>query len=142
MERRLNEGAGKREIPEKTRRPTASSGTIPTCESPVTRPGIEPGSPWWEASVLIAQPPWPRKPKQHEARRPVVFSGYLPTPESWLEVETQRDEDGGGNGRTPRKSPRHGNVRCTHHMKAPPPKVSHLPRPGIEPGTAGVRLTN
>ncbi|KAJ8866269.1 hypothetical protein PR048_032112 [Dryococelus australis] len=39
---------GKREIPEKTRRPTASSGTIPTCESPVTRPGIEPGSPWGE----------------------------------------------------------------------------------------------
>ncbi|KAJ8872710.1 hypothetical protein PR048_026323 [Dryococelus australis] len=32
MERRRNEGAGKREIPEKTRRPTASSGTIPTCE--------------------------------------------------------------------------------------------------------------
>ncbi|KAJ8880396.1 hypothetical protein PR048_016865 [Dryococelus australis] len=30
---------------------------IPTCESAVTRPGIEPGSPWWEASVLIAQPP-------------------------------------------------------------------------------------
>ncbi|KAJ8870037.1 hypothetical protein PR048_029048 [Dryococelus australis] len=36
-------GRGKREIPEKTRRPTASSGTIPTCENPVTRPGIEPG---------------------------------------------------------------------------------------------------
>ncbi|KAJ8867390.1 hypothetical protein PR048_031191 [Dryococelus australis] len=52
-------GPGKREILEKTRRPTASSGTIPTCESPVTRPGIEPGSPWWEASVLIAHPPWP-----------------------------------------------------------------------------------
>ncbi|KAJ8890927.1 hypothetical protein PR048_010436 [Dryococelus australis] len=51
-------GGGKREIPEKARRPTASSGTIPTCENPVTRPGIEPwGSPWWEASVLIAQPP-------------------------------------------------------------------------------------
>ncbi|KAJ8872792.1 hypothetical protein PR048_026408 [Dryococelus australis] len=30
-----------------------------TSENPVTRPGIEPGSPWWEASVLIAQPPWP-----------------------------------------------------------------------------------
>ncbi|KAJ8880340.1 hypothetical protein PR048_016807 [Dryococelus australis] len=30
-------------IPEKTRRPTASSGTIPTCQNPVTRPGIEPG---------------------------------------------------------------------------------------------------
>ncbi|KAJ8889325.1 hypothetical protein PR048_008824, partial [Dryococelus australis] len=52
-------GRGKREIPENTRRPTASSGTIPTCENPVNRPGIEPGSPWWEASVLIAQPPWP-----------------------------------------------------------------------------------
>ncbi|KAJ8893087.1 hypothetical protein PR048_005670 [Dryococelus australis] len=47
-------GQGKREIPEKTRRPTASSRTIPTCENPVTRPGIEPGSPLWEASVLIA----------------------------------------------------------------------------------------
>ncbi|KAJ8877521.1 hypothetical protein PR048_021976 [Dryococelus australis] len=47
-------GRGKLEIPEKTRRPTASSGTIPTCENPVTRSGIEPGSPWWEASVLIA----------------------------------------------------------------------------------------
>ncbi|KAJ8871023.1 hypothetical protein PR048_027326 [Dryococelus australis] len=57
MERRRNGGAGKWEISEKTRRPTASSGTVPTCENPVTRPGIEPGSPWWEASVLIAQPP-------------------------------------------------------------------------------------
>ncbi|KAJ8869789.1 hypothetical protein PR048_028797 [Dryococelus australis] len=40
MERRRNEGGGKREIPEKTRRPTASSGTISTCENPVTRPGL------------------------------------------------------------------------------------------------------
>ncbi|KAJ8892991.1 hypothetical protein PR048_005572 [Dryococelus australis] len=32
----------KRGIPEKTRRQTASSGTIPTCENSVTRPGIEP----------------------------------------------------------------------------------------------------
>ncbi|KAJ8867652.1 hypothetical protein PR048_031455 [Dryococelus australis] len=50
-------GREKLDIPEKTRRPTASSGTIPTCENPVTRPGIEPGSPWWEASVLTARPP-------------------------------------------------------------------------------------
>ncbi|KAJ8895391.1 hypothetical protein PR048_000723 [Dryococelus australis] len=34
MEQRWNESAGKREIPEKTRRPTASSGTMPTCENP------------------------------------------------------------------------------------------------------------
>ncbi|KAJ8881817.1 hypothetical protein PR048_018303 [Dryococelus australis] len=50
-------GRGKREIPDKTHRPTASSGTISTCESPVSRTGIEPGSPRWEASVLTAQPP-------------------------------------------------------------------------------------
>ncbi|KAJ8875471.1 hypothetical protein PR048_023366 [Dryococelus australis] len=48
-------GRGKREIPLKTRRPTASS--IPTCENPVTQPGIEPGSPWWETSRLTTQSP-------------------------------------------------------------------------------------
>ncbi|KAJ8868337.1 hypothetical protein PR048_029853 [Dryococelus australis] len=60
MERRRNERAGVNgRFPRKTRRPTASSGTIPTCKSSVTRPGIEPGSPWWKVSVLIAQPPRP-----------------------------------------------------------------------------------
>ncbi|KAJ8895590.1 hypothetical protein PR048_000926 [Dryococelus australis] len=56
-----DDGWGKRENPKKTRRPTASSGTTRTCENTVTRPGIEPASPWWEASRLTAQPPWPRK---------------------------------------------------------------------------------
>ncbi|KAJ8869144.1 hypothetical protein PR048_030712 [Dryococelus australis] len=52
-------GWGKREIPEKNR--PASSGTIPTCESPrMARPGIEPGSPWCEASDLTARPPRPQ----------------------------------------------------------------------------------
>ncbi|KAJ8870248.1 hypothetical protein PR048_029269 [Dryococelus australis] len=60
MERRRNEkGQGKREVPEKTRRPTAWSGTTPICKNPVTRPWIEPDSPWWEASRLTAQPTWP-----------------------------------------------------------------------------------
>ncbi|KAJ8867451.1 hypothetical protein PR048_031253 [Dryococelus australis] len=37
------QGRGKREIPEKTRRPAASSVTIPTCEKPgATPPGTEP----------------------------------------------------------------------------------------------------
>ncbi|KAJ8867216.1 hypothetical protein PR048_031011 [Dryococelus australis] len=41
-------GQGKREIPEKTHRPAASSSTIPTCEYPeVTRPATEHGSPWY-----------------------------------------------------------------------------------------------
>ncbi|KAJ8870839.1 hypothetical protein PR048_027139 [Dryococelus australis] len=39
---------GKREIPEKTRRPASSSGKIPACENlGATPPGIEPSSPWW-----------------------------------------------------------------------------------------------
>ncbi|KAJ8889754.1 hypothetical protein PR048_009256 [Dryococelus australis] len=54
-------GWEKWEIPEKTRRPTASSGTIFTCENPVTRPGIKPGSSWWEASLVCA--PWSAGPE-------------------------------------------------------------------------------
>ncbi|KAJ8877406.1 hypothetical protein PR048_021860 [Dryococelus australis] len=58
----------------------ASSGTIPTCENPgVNRPGIEPGSPWWETSGLTAQPPWaPRilqKLEGSRARAAVVVGG-------------------------------------------------------------------
>ncbi|KAJ8866094.1 hypothetical protein PR048_033618 [Dryococelus australis] len=47
-------GRGKREIPEKARR------TFPLAKVRVTRPEIESGHPWWEASVLIAQPPRPQ----------------------------------------------------------------------------------
>ncbi|KAJ8871173.1 hypothetical protein PR048_027479 [Dryococelus australis] len=46
MDQRRNArgGGGGRDITEKTHLPVASSGTIPTCESPgVIRPGIEPG---------------------------------------------------------------------------------------------------
>ncbi|KAJ8873983.1 hypothetical protein PR048_024823 [Dryococelus australis] len=50
---KISMGREIREIPDKTRRPTASSDTIPTCEKSVTRPGIEPGLPWSEASVHI-----------------------------------------------------------------------------------------
>ncbi|KAJ8886290.1 hypothetical protein PR048_012500 [Dryococelus australis] len=40
------QGRGKREIPEKTRRPVPSSDTVPTCENlGMTSPGFEPGSP-------------------------------------------------------------------------------------------------
>ncbi|KAJ8866687.1 hypothetical protein PR048_032548 [Dryococelus australis] len=50
----------KREIPEKTPRQGESSGTIPTRENPgATPPGIEPGSPGWEASSLDTTPPRP-----------------------------------------------------------------------------------
>ncbi|KAJ8883541.1 hypothetical protein PR048_015385 [Dryococelus australis] len=46
---RANEGRGTRETPEETRRLVASTE--------VTRPAIEPGSPWWEAIRLTAKPP-------------------------------------------------------------------------------------
>ncbi|KAJ8897086.1 hypothetical protein PR048_002432 [Dryococelus australis] len=50
------------EISEKTRRPAASSCTLPTCENQgLIWPGIELGSPWWEESGLTTIPPWPRE---------------------------------------------------------------------------------
>ncbi|KAJ8898104.1 hypothetical protein PR048_003464 [Dryococelus australis] len=49
----------KREIPEKKNPPT--NGIVRhdshVRKSRVARPGIEPGSPWWEASRPTAQPP-------------------------------------------------------------------------------------
>ncbi|KAJ8873960.1 hypothetical protein PR048_024800 [Dryococelus australis] len=68
-------GRGKREIPEKTRRPTVSSG----CENPVTRPRIDPGSPWWEASVLIAQPPCPVSQSNMSVRNAKRFTAMVAT---------------------------------------------------------------
>ncbi|KAJ8883193.1 hypothetical protein PR048_015033 [Dryococelus australis] len=57
MEQHRNEGAGETGDPEKTRRPAVSSGTISPFENPgVTRPGIEPCSPWWEASSATTAP--------------------------------------------------------------------------------------
>ncbi|KAJ8871698.1 hypothetical protein PR048_028025 [Dryococelus australis] len=48
----LDQDAGKTGDPEKTRRPTASFCTIPTCENPVTRPGIEPAAPPHSLALL------------------------------------------------------------------------------------------
>ncbi|KAJ8868465.1 hypothetical protein PR048_029993 [Dryococelus australis] len=57
MEQRRNVSRRNRETPEETRRSEALSGMIPTYKNPgVTRPGIEPSSPWFKASSLTAQP--------------------------------------------------------------------------------------
>ncbi|KAJ8897436.1 hypothetical protein PR048_002782 [Dryococelus australis] len=48
---------GRQEGPEKTRLLTATPVMIPSAESRVTPPGIEPGSPWREASSLTTTPP-------------------------------------------------------------------------------------
>ncbi|KAJ8867730.1 hypothetical protein PR048_031533 [Dryococelus australis] len=59
LDRRSSAGIGKRgkrESPEKTRRPAALSGTIPRCVSlVVTPPGIEPGSPRRELRLLCTR---------------------------------------------------------------------------------------
>ncbi|KAJ8882876.1 hypothetical protein PR048_014698 [Dryococelus australis] len=71
-------GRGKREILEKTRRLTTSSGTISTGESAVNRPGIESGSPWWEASRLTTQPPRPPMTKRIRFFSYVYYTTILP----------------------------------------------------------------
>ncbi|KAJ8888287.1 hypothetical protein PR048_007774 [Dryococelus australis] len=38
-------------------------------KSGVSRPGIEPRSPWWEASMLTAQPLWPPQKRELHQRR-------------------------------------------------------------------------
>ncbi|KAJ8877679.1 hypothetical protein PR048_022134 [Dryococelus australis] len=56
------QGRGKGDIPEKTRRPAASSGTIFKCKnSGATNLGIEACLPTWEVSSLTTRPPRPRK---------------------------------------------------------------------------------
>ncbi|KAJ8883905.1 hypothetical protein PR048_015760, partial [Dryococelus australis] len=72
--------------PEKTRRPAASSGTIPTCANPaMTLPGIEPSSPRWEASSLsIASPRSPggtvvvRPLTSHQGEQSSIPGGVAP----------------------------------------------------------------
>ncbi|KAJ8891859.1 hypothetical protein PR048_004414 [Dryococelus australis] len=55
MEQRRNERGGHGRSPRKP----ADQRHRPARKSGVIRPGIEHGSPWWEASRLTAQPPWP-----------------------------------------------------------------------------------
>ncbi|KAJ8878333.1 hypothetical protein PR048_018910 [Dryococelus australis] len=65
-------GGGKRDIPEKTRRPAASSGMIPICENPgVTSPGIELGSPRREA--ICKKTKW-EIPKLRQSFREITLS--------------------------------------------------------------------
>ncbi|KAJ8871892.1 hypothetical protein PR048_028232 [Dryococelus australis] len=48
-------------------------------KSGVTQPGIRPGSPWWEASKLTAQPPWPLR---GEDALYMVYCSNRPSPSS------------------------------------------------------------
>ncbi|KAJ8885892.1 hypothetical protein PR048_012098 [Dryococelus australis] len=104
-------GRRKQDIFEKTRQPAASSGTIPTCENPgVTRLGIEPGSPWWEASRITAY-----LNSKFTFKKTVTGSrwsgGKL---DLWSSAGIK---GGGGNGSSPRTLATNGIVRHDSHMR-------------------------
>ncbi|KAJ8865975.1 hypothetical protein PR048_033499 [Dryococelus australis] len=53
-------GRGNDRSPRRPANQRHSRGAIPTCENPgAAPPGIEPGSPFWEASSLATTLPWP-----------------------------------------------------------------------------------
>ncbi|KAJ8888240.1 hypothetical protein PR048_007727 [Dryococelus australis] len=134
MEQRRNArgGGGGRGIPEKTHRPAASSGTIPTCENLlVTRPGIEPGTPWWEASWLTARPPRPLVPHAWGDR------GGAVTPARSHRCQSFPGYTGGGGGKATRQRarlPGEGEDGGGHPL--PPPKTG----PRITGARGGCKL--
>ncbi|KAJ8890934.1 hypothetical protein PR048_010443 [Dryococelus australis] len=131
-------GREKRDVPEKTRRPAAFSGTIPTCENPgATRPGIEPGSPWWEARTLscfkalnaqsnsIHLEVWHALPPCNGCERCVFPASFAPRhgvarahPPVWTPPLPHR---------ALRRAP------CSLRRPASPPPPPATPPPGLEP---------
>ncbi|KAJ8882414.1 hypothetical protein PR048_014222 [Dryococelus australis] len=70
MRQRRNARAGETGDPRESPPTAASSAMKPTCENPgVARPSIEPGSLWWEASILTAHPPSPSPPMEVELNK-------------------------------------------------------------------------
>ncbi|KAJ8888786.1 hypothetical protein PR048_008278 [Dryococelus australis] len=81
------------------------------------RPGIEPGSPWWKASRLTAQPPWPLK-----------YSSFISYSRE-VSTEQRRNEEAGESGdpeKTRRPVASSGTIFTCENLGATPP--------GIEPG--------
>ncbi|KAJ8868365.1 hypothetical protein PR048_029881 [Dryococelus australis] len=95
MEQCWNGRAGerKRKIPEKTRRPAASSGTIPTRENDVEGEQTNRSLPWHASTISDTEQCWngragERKRKIPEkTRRPAASSGTIPTRENDVEGE-------------------------------------------------------
>ncbi|KAJ8874923.1 hypothetical protein PR048_022813 [Dryococelus australis] len=94
-------GWGKREIPEKTSRPTASSGPVATCENPVTRPGIEPrfalvGGERANRSatelLMCGNVPFPRAKPPHHMLTSLTSATYCALFIIWVLVQEGFDE--------------------------------------------------
>ncbi|KAJ8888777.1 hypothetical protein PR048_008269 [Dryococelus australis] len=94
MELRLNERVGETGDP---RENSPANGIVRhdshMRKSGVTRPGIEPGSPWWEESRLTAQPPLPHH------------------------MEQRRDTKVWGNGDSRENPPTSGIVQLDSHVR-------------------------
>ncbi|KAJ8881241.1 hypothetical protein PR048_017717 [Dryococelus australis] len=120
IERRQNEGVGETGDPEKTRRPTASSGPISTCENMVNRPGIEPGSPWGLGEMEEAVANGGRAPISHSVNAATRVISV-----KWFGVERrgvgkERDKEGGRSTQmnevdTLGSQDRSHNTECTTH---------------------------
>ncbi|KAJ8866800.1 hypothetical protein PR048_032661, partial [Dryococelus australis] len=81
MEQRRNEGTGEAGY---FRENQPTNGIVQhdshMRKSGLTPPGIKPGSPWWEANRLTAQPPWPREiayVKQYQSARDMKQLGSV-----------------------------------------------------------------
>ncbi|KAJ8871636.1 hypothetical protein PR048_027963 [Dryococelus australis] len=131
MELRRNAMAGKREIPEKTRGPAASSCTIPTCEnSGVTRSGIEPGSPCSPALLVLETASRSgRLIRFPLLLLPSLFRSARLANMSQCEVnmEQRRNVRAGETGQPRENPPTNGIVRHDSHLRK-----SGINRPGIE----------
>ncbi|KAJ8875142.1 hypothetical protein PR048_023035 [Dryococelus australis] len=131
-------GKREREIPEETRRPAASSATIPTYEnSGVTWLGVEPGSPWWEVSSLTAQTQRPRLTMRVDWRGEIWVA---------LNIEVLRADEGevrrmwsgaGMQGRGKREIPEKADEQH-YPARFPHAKIRDRPRQDSSPVSLGL----
>ncbi|KAJ8877551.1 hypothetical protein PR048_022006 [Dryococelus australis] len=138
MKLRRNARAAKREIPEKTRRPAASSGTIPACENPgATPPRIESGSPQYKTtSVTTTSPRPPRESGDGDGARR-LGSVFLVAQTVVDDVaDSGKESPRAADGLTPRVSPRHKDS-STSPASLRSPVAKEVPSPRLNGAAVG-----
>ncbi|KAJ8894604.1 hypothetical protein PR048_007268, partial [Dryococelus australis] len=116
---------GKREVPEKTRQPAASPGTIPTYENPgAAPPGIEPGLPWWVETAVTTTPlRTPNTIRDCAAvslKRAYPLTDWLPSAANGSHLARLSGDKGGVAKRPPRG---HGQDLCKVFRQERPPRI-------------------